>query len=203
MKLSRRHFLASGLAAALPAVPALALQTERYPVFESEVREVPYRYRRREVDFETKEPPGTIIVATGQRFLFHVLGKGRAMRYGVAVGRQGESWSGVAVIQRKAKWPVWTPTPDQLAHYKVLQRYAGGMPGGKGNPLGARALYLYQGGRDTLYRIHGTIQPSTIGKFVSSGCIRMLNVDVMDLYEKVPIGTRVVVLDRKAKPPGT
>ncbi len=119
---------------------------------------------------------------------------GKAIRYGIGVGRQGFSWSGTAVIKRKAKWPTWTPPAAMVARDDFAAQWAGGMPGGPKNPLGARALYLYQGNVDTLYRIHGTFAPSSIGKAVSSGCIRMINSDVADLYDRIPVGTKVVVV---------
>ncbi len=194
MGISRRKFVASLLAAGLfPARDVIA--SELVHIFASEANEVPYRYRRREVDHKTSEPRGTIVVDPGKRFLYFVLGNGKATRYGVAVGGEGKSWSGEAVIKRKMEWPAWTPTREHLAAYPSLKKYAGGMPGGKGNPLGARALYLFQGEADTLYRIHGTIRPTTIGRYVTSGCIRLLNIDVIHLYDRVEIGTRVVVLD--------
>lgn len=192
MVIARRAFITSLAAAAL--LPAGAGAAELVPVFESEAQEVPYRYRRREVDFKTGEPPGTIIVDPKKRYLFHVLGQGRARRYGVAVGQEGKGWSGEAVIKRMVKWPRWTPTKEHLAAFKSLEKWKGGMPGGRGNPLGARAMYLFQGEADTLYRIHGTIRPNSIGKYVTNGCVRMLNIDVIHLYDRVGIGTRVVVL---------
>lgn len=194
MLFSRRSVIAvlAAAAAALPSTRAGA--AELVPIFESEANEVPYRYRRREVAFKTGEPAGTIIVDPKKRYLFHVKGNGRAMRYGVAVGQEGKGWAGEAVIKRKVKWPRWTPTKEHLAAFKSLEKWKGGMPGGRGNPLGARALYLFQGEADTLYRIHGTIRPNSIGKYVTNGCVRMLNVDVAHLYDQVDIGTRVIVL---------
>jgi lipoprotein-anchoring transpeptidase ErfK/SrfK len=143
-------------------------------------------------------PPGTIVIDTASKYLYLVLNGGKAMRYGIGVGRQGFSWAGTATIRRKAKWPTWTPPAAMVARDEFAAKWAGGMPGGPANPLGARALYLYKGNRDTLYRIHGTIVPSSIGKAVSSGCIRMLNADVADLYERVPVGTKVVVLQGRS-----
>jgi lipoprotein-anchoring transpeptidase ErfK/SrfK len=191
MRFSRRQVLA-GLAA-FTASPAFG--RELVHIFESEAKQVPYKYRRREVDYETTEPKGSIVVDPGERLLYHVLGNGKAMRYGVAVGSDGKEWTGAAVIGRKAKWPKWTPTKEHLAAFPSLAKWKGGMPGGEGNPLGARALYLYKGKADTQYRIHGTIRPKTIGRYVTNGCIRMLNVDVVHLYDRVDVGTRVVVLD--------
>jgi lipoprotein-anchoring transpeptidase ErfK/SrfK len=143
--------------------------------------------RRQEVTFPTKEPPGTLIVDTPNTYLYYVLGGGRAIRYGVRVGRDGFTWTGVQKITRKAEWPDWHPPPEMIDRQPYLPRF---MAGGPGNPLGARAMYL----GSTVYRIHGTNQPSTIGKFVSSGCIGMLNEDVSDLFDRVKVGTRVVVM---------
>ena len=196
--LSRRSLLAAFAVAWLPVRSAFA-GDESFPAFVSDAQLVEYKFRRREVAYGTSEPPGTIVVDTDKRFLFFVLGDGRAIRYGVGVGRRGESWSGAAVVGRKAKWPTWTPTPDQLAHSRIYRKWIAGMPGGSGNPLGARALYLYKDNADTLYRIHGTEVPEMIGHFVSSGCIRMINIDVIDLYDRADVGTRVVVLDRDVK----
>lgn len=195
MNLSRRHFLMSAAAAAaVPLVGEHAMARELAPVFASESQQVPYRFRRREMDYETSEAPGTIVVDTQKRFLYHVLGQGRAMRYGVGVGDDGKTWAGRAVIRRKAKWPVWRPTREHIARWPKLDRFrVDGMPGGGDNPMGARALYLFQGDEDTLYRIHGTNKPKGVGRKVTSGCLRMLNVDVVYLYERVEIGTEVVV----------
>jgi lipoprotein-anchoring transpeptidase ErfK/SrfK len=142
--------------------------------------------RRQEVNFPTKEPAGTLIVDTPHTYLYYVLGNNRAIRYGVRVGRDGFTWNGVQKITRKAEWPDWHPPPEMIDRQPYLPRF---MAGGPGNPLGARAMYL----GNTVYRIHGTNQPSTIGKFVSSGCIGMLNEDVSDLFDRVKVGTRVVV----------
>jgi lipoprotein-anchoring transpeptidase ErfK/SrfK len=194
MQLSRRHFLGTALVAGwLGPQPSLA--QELVPVFASEALEVPYKFRRQEVTYDTAEPAGTIIVDPKKRFLYHVHGEGRATRYGVGVGADGKGWSGEAVIKRKVEWPKWKPTKEHLAAYPTLAKYKDEpMPGGKGNPMGARALYLFQGDVDTLYRIHGTTKPKGIGREVTSGCIRMLNIDVINLYNLVDIGTRVVVL---------
>jgi len=143
--------------------------------------------RRQEVTFVTKEPPGTIVVDTPNTYLYYILGNNRAIRYGVRVGRDGFTWTGVQKITRKAEWPDWHPPTEMIERQPYLPRF---MAGGPGNPLGARAMYL----GSTVYRIHGTNQPSTIGKFVSSGCIGMLNQDVEDLFDRVKVGTRVVVL---------
>src|SRR6266481_2737966 len=150
--------------------------------------------RRQEVAFATKEPAGTLVVDTPNTYLYYILGGGRAIRYGVRVGRDGFTWTGVQKITRKAEWPDWHPPPEMIERQPYLPRF---MAGGPGNPLGARAMYL----GNTVYRIHGTNQPSTIGKFVSSGCIGMLNEDVSDLFDRVKLGTRVVVLPG-GPPPG-
>lgn len=139
--------------------------------------------------------PGTVVVDPRAYFLYLQLRGGWARRYGVGVGRAGLAFRGEAVIGRKARWPGWTPTANMIRREpEKYARYAGGVPGGPNNPLGARALYLYRGGRDTLYRIHGTNQPASIGRSVSNGCIRMINAHVADLYERVSVGARVVVL---------
>jgi lipoprotein-anchoring transpeptidase ErfK/SrfK len=157
--------------------------------------QLPPNLRRQEVAFATKEPAGTLVVDTPNTYLYYVLGGGRAIRYGVRVGRDGFTWTGVQKITRKAEWPDWHPPTEMIERQPYLPRF---MAGGPGNPLGARAMYL----GSTVYRIHGTNQPSTIGKFVSSGCIGMLNDDVSDLFERVKVGTRVVVMPG-GPPPGT
>lgn len=195
----RRHFLTGILAAitfAAAATPALA---EKYPISRGDVLRVPAKFRRRRVRIDAPYEPGAIVVDTRNKYLYLVEGGGRAMRYGIGVGRQGFSWSGTAVIKRKAKWPTWTPPAAMVARDDFAAEWADGMPGGPRNPLGARALYLYKGNVDTLYRIHGTFVPSSIGKAVSSGCIRMINADVADLYERVQTGTRVVVLQNASR----
>jgi lipoprotein-anchoring transpeptidase ErfK/SrfK len=152
---------------------------------------IPDAYRRQIVDYSRKEPPGTILVDSDSRYLYYVMPDGKALRYGVAVGGEALAWSGVATVGRMAEWPDWLPTPDIQAR---LGPYPARVPGGPANPLGARALYLYQGNKDTLYRIHGTNQPEYIGQAVSSGCIRMTNEDVIDLFGRVNTGATVIVL---------
>lgn len=150
---------------------------------------------RQVVDYKTGHPPGTIVVDPYARFLYLVMENGKAMRYGVGVAKAGMEFKGEADITRKAQWPGWVPTQNMIK--REPDRYgplAAGLEGGIKNPLGARALYLYQGGKDTLYRIHGTNEPWTIGKSVSSGCIRLLNHDIIDLHRRVPKGSKVVVL---------
>ena len=182
----RRLFLsalASGLtAAAFPGMARAAKQNRQ-------------RYQGAEqVYFDNYEQPGTIIVDTGRRALFYTLSDSEAIRYGVAVGKDGFSWSGIAQIGRKTEWPRWTPPTSMIRRKPELAKFANGMPGGPENPLGARALYLFANGRDTLFRIHGTNEPQSIGSAASSGCIRMLNEEVTELYDRVFIGTKVIVL---------
>jgi lipoprotein-anchoring transpeptidase ErfK/SrfK len=160
---------------------------------DSPARVVPERFRRTIVNYSTREAPGTVVIDTANTTLYYVLGQNRAIRYGVGVGREGFTWSGVQTISRKAEWPDWHPPVEMIARQPYLPRF---MAGGPGNPLGARAMYL--GG--TEYRIHGTNGPSTIGKFVSSGCIRLTNEDVADLFSRVDVGTRVVVLPKSGAP---
>ncbi|MDH7804936.1 MULTISPECIES: L,D-transpeptidase [unclassified Rhizobium] len=167
---------------------------EKFPLPEMHLDKVKPELRRQEVAFDTAHPAGTVIVDTPARRLYYVLGDGRAMRYGVGVGRQGLALKGDAYIGRKSEWPSWTPTANMMRRDPRNLKYAGGMQGGPNNPLGARALYLYRGGNDTMFRLHGTNQPQSIGHAMSSGCIRMLNHDIIDLYSRVPVGSRVVVL---------
>jgi lipoprotein-anchoring transpeptidase ErfK/SrfK len=148
-------------------------------------------YQRQIVQYHRKEAPGSVLVDTAGPFVYYVLPGGKAIRYGATVGEAGQAWSGVATVGRKAEWPGWTPTEDEKRRLGPLPNY---VQGGAQNPMGARALYLYAGGKDTLYRIHGTNQPEYIGRAISSGCIRMTNEDVIDLYGRVRIGVPVVVL---------
>jgi lipoprotein-anchoring transpeptidase ErfK/SrfK len=153
--------------------------------------DIPEQFRRRVVEYPYKEGPGTILVNSDARYLYYVLPEGKAVRYGVAVGNEALAWSGVATVGRMTEWPDWIPTPDIRAR---LGPFPDRVPGGPANPLGARALYLFQGKTDTLYRIHGTNQPQYIGQAVSSGCIRMTNEDVIDLYDRARLGATVIVL---------
>jgi lipoprotein-anchoring transpeptidase ErfK/SrfK len=164
------------------------LSIEEQPGYEPSAEEenVAPAYQRQLVFFRTTEPAGTIVVHTSQRFLYVVQGNNRALRYGIGVGREGFQWAGLLKISRKAEWPDWVPPPEMIARQPYLPRF---MAGGPGNPLGARALYL----GSTVYRIHGTNQPHTIGHAVSSGCFRLVNNAVIDLYDRVPVGTKVVV----------
>ncbi|MCG6203979.1 L,D-transpeptidase [Rhodopseudomonas sp. HC1] len=179
-----------------PAVAAryAAIDTEKFPIDGIDAGDLNPAYVRQVVDYTGSERPGTIVVEPRKRFLYLVLEDGKALRYGVGVGKAGLAFTGTAEVGRKAEWPNWAPTANMIA--REPERYgklAGGMSGGVNNPLGPRALYLYRGGKDTMFRIHGTTEPWTIGEAVSSGCIRMLNQDVVDLYERVPAGSKVVV----------
>ncbi|MCG6203713.1 L,D-transpeptidase [Rhodopseudomonas sp. HC1] len=181
-------FLLMPQPAALQPAPYVP-QVQAAPQDEEDVApsELPARLKRQIVSYATREAPGTIIIDTPNTYLYYVLGGGRAVRYGIGVGRDGFTWSGVQSITKKAEWPDWTPPPEMIARQPYLPRH---MAGGPGNPLGARAMYL--GG--TIYRIHGTNAPSTIGTHVSSGCIRLTNEDVTDLYARVNVGAKVIVL---------
>ena len=148
--------------------------------------QLPAQFRRQLVLYRSTEPPGTIIVQTAERFLYVVQPGGRALRYGIGVGREGFQWQGLQHITRKQEWPDWTPPAEMIARQPYLPRF---MAGGPGNPMGARALYL----GETVYRIHDTNQPKTIGTAVSSGCFRLVNVDVIDLYDRIPVGTKVII----------
>jgi lipoprotein-anchoring transpeptidase ErfK/SrfK len=165
--------------------------TDSQPADEGVASVVPERLQRAIVAYDTREAPGTLIVDTGNTTLYYILGQGRAIRYGVGVGREGFTWSGVQTISRKTEWPDWHPPAEMISRQPYLPRF---IAGGPGNPLGARAMYL----GSSVYRIHGTNDPSTIGKFVSSGCIRLTNEDVTDLFSRVNIGTKVVVLPKSS-----
>jgi lipoprotein-anchoring transpeptidase ErfK/SrfK len=168
--------------------PQVTMPIEEQPGYvpDTSAEQLPAAYRRQLVFYRTTEAPGTIIVHTSERFLYFVQGNNRAVRYGIGVGRDGFQWSGLLKISRKAEWPDWRPPPEMIERQPYLPRF---MAGGPGNPLGARALYL----GETIYRIHGTNQPQTIGQSVSSGCFRLVNPDVIDLFDRVPVGTKVVV----------
>ncbi len=176
---------------------------EPFPVPALQLSDVNPTYLRQAVYYPTSEPPGTIVIDPHNHFLYLVEEGGRALRYGVGVGRQGFGWSGVASVHDKQAWPDWYPPREMLQRQPELMRQMSdlrgglGMPGGPRNPLGARALYLWQGNKDTLYRIHGTVEPWTIGTSVSSGCIRMINQDVIDLYQRAAVGAKVVVLSSR------
>ncbi|WP_172125804.1 MULTISPECIES: L,D-transpeptidase [unclassified Devosia] len=170
------------------------LPQERFPVPAVNVGKINPKYLRRIVRYDTAEAPGTIIIDPRNYYVYRIEGEGNATRYGANVGRQGFLWSGDAYIGRKAEWPVWTPPREMIARQPEVAKYAGGMPPGLGNPLGARTLYLYQNGTYTLYTIYSTIMPETIGKGISSGCIGLLTQDMVHLYERTPVKTKVVVL---------
>jgi lipoprotein-anchoring transpeptidase ErfK/SrfK len=198
--LNRRAFLtlaassAAGLALPSSIAEAATDPDDPYPLPPFDYSKLPKQFRRTVVVYEGRHRPGTIIIDTSARQLYFVVGKGQAIRYGCAVGRDGFRWAGLADIGRKVMWPRWTPPKDMIARSPEKAKWANGMPGGPENPLGARALYLFQNGNDTLYRIHGTTEPMSIGKNASSGCIRMVNQDVIDLYRRAPVGSRVVVM---------
>jgi lipoprotein-anchoring transpeptidase ErfK/SrfK len=219
--ISRRSLLAASFASAVLAPAALAQQVQfddgsglapgvdpdllppaespiDYPIPEVNLRIIPEKFRRQEVEFTGPEEAGTIVVEPYRRFLFLVTGGGTAIRYGVGVGRAGFGWSGQAEVRIKRRWPRWVPPASMVARDEHARKWANGMPGGPDNPLGARALYLYSrslyaGFSDTGYRIHGTNEPQSIGKAMSSGCIRMLDQDVAELFDRTPVGTHVVV----------
>ncbi|MHA7772275.1 L,D-transpeptidase [Roseibium sp. M-1] len=170
-----------------------AMPEEPFPVPAIDLSKIDPAYYRQLVDYSAPEPAGTIIVDTPNRFLYLTMEGGKAMRYGVGIGRAGFAWGGRARIARKAAWPKWTPPEEMIERQPELVKYKNGMPGGSDNPLGARALYIFEGNRDTLYRLHGTSETWSIGKAVSSGCVRMLQQDVIDLYNRVPDGTPIVV----------
>ncbi len=178
----------------IPPGTIAALPPEDQPEI-GKPKELPPQFRRQVVNYQTKHPAGTIIIDTPSTFLYYVNGDGTAIRYGIGVGRDGFTWQGTEKVTRMAEWPDWHPPAEMIERQPYLPRF---MAGGESNPMGARALYLGK----TIYRVHGTNQPSTIGQFVSSGCIRMLNEDVMDLYTRVKVGTKVVVLGDGKGPQG-
>lgn len=184
--LSRRHLIASS-ACALAALGAAG------PAVAAGAADIPPEMRPQRVRFQVDVPAGDVVLYRASRRLYVSLGGRDGIGYAVGVGREGRGWTGTLRVGRKAEWPSWTPTANMIRREPELYaKYAAGMPGGPGNPLGARALYLYRNGRDTLYRIHGTSQPSSIGRSTTSGCIRMFDADVIQLYDLVPVGARVV-----------
>jgi lipoprotein-anchoring transpeptidase ErfK/SrfK len=176
-----------------------ALSGEPFPVVAVSLSDIDASFLRQNVFYPTNEAPGTVVIDTHNHFLYFVLGSNQAVRYGVGVGREGFGWSGIATIHDKREWPDWYPPKEMIARQPEIRRQMSelpsglGMHGGPRNPLGARAMYLWQGDKDTLFRIHGTIEPWTIGTNVSSGCIRMINQDAIDLFQRVSVGTKVVV----------
>lgn len=174
-----------------------AMPEERFPLPAINLKKVPDQYYRQQVDYPTSERVGTLVVDTRNYYLYLVQENGKAMRYGVGLGRAGFEWSGRARIARKSAWPKWTPPDEMIEREPELEKWSwrnGGMPPGLENPLGARALYIFQGNQDTLYRLHGTAEYWTIGSAVSSGCVRLMNQDIIDLHGRVPVGTPIVVL---------
>jgi lipoprotein-anchoring transpeptidase ErfK/SrfK len=202
MTLSRRGFILGATALLAGCTTDRVAQRANYAARPREEHPLPAmpldkikpELRRTEVDYATGYAPGTIVVDTPARRLYYVLADSRAIRYGVGVGREGLALAGNAYIGRKAEWPSWTPTLNMQRREERYRKLAGGLPGGLNNPLGARALYLYRGGNDIHFRIHGTNQPNSIGLAVSSGCIRMLNHDIIDLYDHASVGGKVVVI---------
>ncbi|WP_029041825.1 L,D-transpeptidase [Cucumibacter marinus] len=213
--LSRRGVLAGAASAAALGVfpaPALAARSryqetldmyrkmyrampeERFPIAAVDPLSIESELLRNFTQIETRERPGTVIVDTGTRRLYLVLPEGRAVRYGIGVGRAGFEWKGRAVIQYKREWPTWTPPAEMIERQPELEPWRNGMPPGIDNPLGARALYIFRNGRDTLYRLHGTNEPKSIGLAISSGCVRLIQQDVIDLYNRVPDGSPIVVI---------
>jgi lipoprotein-anchoring transpeptidase ErfK/SrfK len=175
----------------------LAMPNERFPIPEVDVSQVDEKWWRRDVDYPTDEKVGTVVVDTPHRYLYHVRPNGRATRYGIGVGREGFAWAGRGHIAYKREWPRWNPPNEMVARQPELQPFSianGGMPPGLDNPLGSRALYIHEGNRDTIYRIHGNPEFSSIGRAVSSGCVRMINQDVIHLAENVRDGSTIVVI---------
>ena len=167
---------------------------ERFPIPAVNLDKVNPKYLRHTMRYDSKEAAGTIIVDPRNHYVYRIEGEGNATRYGVSVGRAGFLWSGDAYIGRKGEWPVWTPPSEMIKRQPEVAKYAGGMAPGLDNPLGARVLYLYQDGKYTLYTLYSTIRPETIGNGISSGCIGLLTQDMLDLYSRTPVGTKVVVL---------
>lgn len=174
-----------------------AMPNEKFPLPAVDLRKVSAKYYRRQVDYNSTEPVGTVIVDTKNFYLYLIQEGGKAIRYGVGLGRAGFEWAGRARIGWKQEWPKWTPPDEMIERKPVLAKYSsqnGGMPPSLDNPLGARALYIFQGKTDTLYRLHGTQEYASIGKAVSSGCVRLLNQDIIDLYQRVPVNSPILVI---------
>lgn len=184
----------SGLSSRELAAMYGAVDDKKFPIPAVDVSKIDPKYYRRKVNYESKEERGTIIIDPGNFYVYRIEGKGMATRYGANVGREGFLWNGEAYIGRKAEWPTWTPPREMIARQPEAAKYAGGMPGGLDNPLGARVLYLYQKGRYTLYTIYSTIFPETIGRGITSGCTGLLTQDMMHLYARTPVKTKVIVL---------
>ena len=194
MLFTRRRIVASMLSTAVLGFNARAHAEEPFPVNAADAKKLAYKFQRRDMEYATTEPAGTIVVDAVHRFLYHVQGNGMATRYGVAVGKGAHAWEGEVIIKKMAEWPTWTPAPYHLEIKPELAKWKNGMPGGPDNPMGARAMYLYKGEVDTINRIHGSAKVSEIGKKATAGCIGMLNIDIIHLYANVQVGTRVVML---------
>jgi lipoprotein-anchoring transpeptidase ErfK/SrfK len=191
MRLTRRSLITS--LAALTVVPAREALAEPFAVDMKEPKKLAFKFQRKEMAIKTAEPAGTIIVDPKKCFLYLVLGGGQAIRYGVALGKSTHAWEGEVTIKKMAEWPVWVPAPYHLQVKPDLAKWRNGMPGGPDNPMGARAMYLFKGEVDTINRIHCAMKPDDIGKKKTAGCIGMLNADIIDLYSRVQVGTRVVM----------
>jgi lipoprotein-anchoring transpeptidase ErfK/SrfK len=195
MQISRRGFLIGAVSSGVILGQSGCAWGEAFPINAKDAKSVEYKFQMREMEFETAEPAGTIVVDPHKCFLYLVTGGGQAIRYGVAVGKSTHAWTGEATIKKMAEWPTWTPAPYHIAVKPELAKWLpGGMPGGPDNPLGARAMYLFKGNVDTINRIHGSAKVGDIGKKATAGCIGMLNVHIVDLYSRVQVGTRVVML---------
>lgn len=198
-------FQTAAVETAPPVDPADAAYVSRadgaFTIPSIPLEQLPEEFRRQVVDFPNEQAPGTIIINTAERHLYYITGPATAVRYGIAVGRAGFDWSGEAVIASRQHWPTWTPPPEMIVRRPELEKFKDGQPGGPTNPLGARALYLTSNGVDYGYRIHGTPEWRSIGSNASSGCIRMINQDVMDLFNRVPMGAKVVVLTASGEVP--
>ncbi|PIT70850.1 L,D-transpeptidase [Bartonella tribocorum] len=187
-----------------PEIQALygPVTNEIYPLPAIDLATIDPKYWRQEVIYYTSYPPGTLVIDTQECFLYLIGENGKALRYGIGVGKEGLAFEGEGVVQRKRRWPNWAPTAAMMAREPERYGHLGqGMPPGPDNPLGARALYLFKNGKDTLFRIHGSHESWSIGRSISSGCIRLLNQDIIDLYDRVPVGSRVVVLENKRSEP--
>ena len=198
-------FIAASLAAALSGCGSIgpmqvftsdygAVTDAGYQLPRIPIEKVPMKYRRQIVRYDTAEKPGTIVVDTANKFLYYVMDDGKAMRYGIGVGREGFEWHGTAHVALKREWPTWTPPAAMIKRQPELKKWANGMPPGLTNPLGARALYLFNKGGDSGYRLHGSPEWNSIGHAMSSGCIRLMNQDIIDLYNRAEVGAKVIVM---------
>ena len=201
----RSLFIAASLAAVLSGCGSIgpmqvftndygAVTDAGYQLPRIPIEKVPMKYRRQVVSYDTAEKPGTIVVDTANKFLYYVMDDGKAMRYGIGVGREGFEWHGTARVALKREWPTWTPPSAMIKRQPELKKWANGMPPGLSNPLGARALYLFNKGGDSGYRLHGSPEWNSIGHAMSSGCIRLMNQDIIDLYNRAEVGAKVIVL---------